>query len=166
MGELTFGPHAIKARNVHIGENKDKILFILESSKTHGKDRNPQMVKLSSRKIEENHSVNRPIKYRDHSGHCICAFSILDDYIKIRPKGKSRNSDQIFVFADGSPVYPNQMRTTLRLMLRLSGFNDKLYNTHSFRIGRCCDLLKMGFEVPTIQKIGRWCSNAIYTYLR
>ena len=30
VGELTVGPHAILAKNVHVGENKNKILFILE----------------------------------------------------------------------------------------------------------------------------------------
>ena len=36
IGEIAKSEHAILARNVHIGTNKNKILFILETSKTHG----------------------------------------------------------------------------------------------------------------------------------
>ena len=166
VGELTAGPHVIMVRNVHLGDNKDKFLFILESSKTHGKDKNPQLVKISSRKMKHSyghHSRHNVHTEKDH----VCAFSIIREYIKVRPKAKGRNSnEQFFVFADKSPVLPSHMRSTLRKLLSKFGLKPELYNTHSFRIERCCDLLKMGFEIPTIQKIGRWHSNAIYTYLR
>ena len=32
VGELTFSPHTLKARNVHIGNNKDKIMIVLYTS--------------------------------------------------------------------------------------------------------------------------------------
>ena len=48
VGELTKGPHTIQAENIHIGENKDKLLVILYSSKTHGQESRPQRVKISS----------------------------------------------------------------------------------------------------------------------
>ena len=35
IGEVTSGDHPVLARNVHIGLNKKKILFILWTSKTH-----------------------------------------------------------------------------------------------------------------------------------
>ena len=38
--------HSIKAKNVHIGKNKDKIMFVLYSSKTHAKESPPQKVKM------------------------------------------------------------------------------------------------------------------------
>ena len=47
VGELTKSPHVIKAANVNIGINKNKILIILYSSKTHGKELHPQKVKIS-----------------------------------------------------------------------------------------------------------------------
>ena len=47
IGELTKGPHVILAANMHIGINKNKLLFILRSSKTHNKGSKPQMVKTS-----------------------------------------------------------------------------------------------------------------------
>ena len=36
VGELTASKHVVKAVNVRIGQNKNKILFILDSSKMHG----------------------------------------------------------------------------------------------------------------------------------
>ena len=45
VGELAFSNHCIKACNIHVGSNKDKILVVLYSSKTHGKESRPQKVK-------------------------------------------------------------------------------------------------------------------------
>ena len=42
----------------------------------------------------------------------------------------------------------------------------RLYNTHSFRIGRCSDLLKMGVPIEKIKLMGRWKSNAVFKYVR
>ena len=47
ISEVAEGPHAIRATDVHIAQNKKKILFVLRSSKTHGKDVKPQFVKIS-----------------------------------------------------------------------------------------------------------------------
>ena len=105
VGELTVGPHAILAKNVHVGENKNKVLFILESSKTHGKDRKPQLVKISSRTIEGK-TCSTPRVHHNQDSDNICAYSIISDYLKTRPKAKRREREQFFVFADGSPVYP------------------------------------------------------------
>ena len=48
VGELTQGPHVIMVRNMHVGTNKDKILFILTSSKTHNPGDKPQRIKVIS----------------------------------------------------------------------------------------------------------------------
>ena len=50
IGELTMSQHTVKARDVHIGINKKKMLFLLHSSKTHTEDSLPQMIKISSKK--------------------------------------------------------------------------------------------------------------------
>ena len=38
IGELTSGDHPVKAFDVHIGENKNKMVFVLRTSKTHWKN--------------------------------------------------------------------------------------------------------------------------------
>ena len=48
IGELTSGEHPVLARDVHMGFNKRKVLFILRTSKTHWKNTKPQTIKISS----------------------------------------------------------------------------------------------------------------------
>ena len=51
IGEITSAPgneHTIKAANVHISLNKDKIMLVLYSSKMHGKHTRPQKIKISA----------------------------------------------------------------------------------------------------------------------
>ena len=48
MGEVTKGDHSILARNVHVAENKNKMLLVLCTSKTHWRNDKPQIVKISS----------------------------------------------------------------------------------------------------------------------
>ena len=64
VGELMESDHVVKVRDVHIGENKNKILFILRSSKTHGEDSFPQSVKIS--KIQQ---------------LALCPFKLLRTYL-------------------------------------------------------------------------------------
>ena len=105
VGELTAGPHAIMVKNVHIGENKNKVLFILESSKTHGRNRRPQMVKMSSKKIPSYTG-----SYYKSPGFSkeepICAYTMIREYLRVRITAVDKR-EQFFVFADGSPVHPN-----------------------------------------------------------
>ena len=48
IGEISKSDHVIKAKDVHIGSNKPKILMLLYSSKTHGAESNPQQIKISA----------------------------------------------------------------------------------------------------------------------
>ena len=41
IGEVTFSQHVARAKNVHMATNKDKLLVVLYSSKTHGKRHRP-----------------------------------------------------------------------------------------------------------------------------
>ena len=38
IGEVTASEHVIKAKNIHVAQNKQKILLVLYSSKTHGRE--------------------------------------------------------------------------------------------------------------------------------
>ena len=48
IGELTVSDHVITAKNTNLAWNKNKIMFILYSSKTHGEESSPQEVKITS----------------------------------------------------------------------------------------------------------------------
>ena len=150
------GIHAIKANHVHAGENKDKLLIVLYSSKTHGKESRPQQIKINA--VSE-----RPdkIRYKD----CFCPVDALNDYSEIRPQYVN-DSENFFILQDYSSITPNMTRNIFKKILTSLDLDVKLYGTHSFRIGRASDLRKSGAEIETIKQLGRWKSNAVYKYLR
>ena len=153
VGELALSDHNIKACNIHIGSNKDKILIVLYSSKTHGKESRPQKVKISALP-----SVGPDKKL-------ICPFKTVTKYMKCR--GSYLNeTEQFFVYADRSPVQPEHIRKTLRTFLESLSLDSSLYDVHSFRIGRTSDLEKFGYSIDSIKSMGRWKSNAVYRYLK
>ena len=92
VSELTSGAHPVKAVDVHIAENKQKIMFILRSSKTHGTYAKPQIVKITSQPLLE--------KVRDQE---FCPYAMLNRYIEVRPKYRS-TAEPFFIFGDASPV--------------------------------------------------------------
>ena len=154
VSEVTTGAHPILAKHVQIGLNKNKILFVLGSSKTHDKPMKPQLVKISVRNGKG--ITQARAEY--------CPFTILHAYINNRPK-RSQVAEAFFVFVDGTPVRPHHMRRILKLMLLLAGFDSKLYDMHSLRIRHCVDLLEATVSVETIKELVRWRSNCVFTYL-
>ena len=52
IGEVTFSEHVLKAKNVHVATNKDKLLLVLYSSKTHDEGCRPQKIKITSNRTE------------------------------------------------------------------------------------------------------------------
>ena len=56
ISEVTKGTHPILARDVQIGVNK-KFLFILRTSKTHGLEAPPRLVKISKTKSNNKHRL-------------------------------------------------------------------------------------------------------------
>ena len=157
IGELVAseGSHAVKVTDVHIGENKRKFLFVLRSSKTHGRYNKPQLIKIAMMKKKQN--------LKDQELHP-CPYKYLKDFIFIRPKYKN-SQEQFFVFADNSHVSDTHIRVLFKKILGLAGFNQNLYSFHGLRSGRSHDLLNCGISIEAIKKLGRWSSNAVYNYL-
>ena len=154
VGELTTGTHPVLVSDVHIGENKNKFLFILRTSKTHCRSVKPQRVKISSVKVG---------KSKNHTEGW-CPFHLLQEFMMWRPQYKSC-LEPFFIFRDGTAVTPHHMRLVLKLMIDECHIDSKIYSTHSLRTGRALDLLKIGLSVETIKKLGRWKSNAVFAYL-
>ena len=73
VGELTEGDHTLKAANIHIGSNKDKILIILYTSKTHSRANHPQNIKISS-SSQDQLTPNRRNTY-------FCPFKMLHNFL-------------------------------------------------------------------------------------
>ena len=154
IGELTQSEHAVKAANIHAGTNKNKIMLVLYSSKTHGHDSYPQRIKISALD-EENYK----------STGLICPFEAVQLYITSRG-GYTNEDENLFVFKDKSNVTPEHVRKLLNRCLISLGLDSSLYNTHSFCLGRTGDLRREGLNLEQIRRAGRWSSNAVYKYLR
>ena len=74
IGEITDSQHAVKARDVHIGQNKRKLLFLLRTSKTHGENVEPQSIKIASTK-KHNTESNRKVSSEEDWNFCL--YSLL-----------------------------------------------------------------------------------------
>ena len=149
----TKSGHAVKAIDVHSAQNCQKLLFILHSSKTHGRNSKPQEIKIEA----------LPHACSDKRHHC--PFIIINSYMRLRG-GFVNEMENFLVFRDHSPLRAPEFRRVLKLCLSRLGLDSKLYDTHSFRGGRATDMLKMNYTVEEIKKLGRWRSNAVYKYLQ
>ena len=155
VGEITSSPHNIKACNVHVGNNKDKIMLVLYTSKTHGEESGPQKIRISAAPMKGNKTDNK----------LFCPFKTVIKYMDTRGPYLSEQ-EPFFILSDRSAVKPNQLRTFIRNVLDKVNLDSLLYDVHSFRIGRTCDLVKFGYSIEQIKAMGRWKSNAVYRYLK
>ena len=94
IGELTESNHLMKASNIHIGTNKNKILIILHSSKTHNKESLPQKVKILG---AYGNKSTIPFHF--------CPFKLTRNFIAERGN-YTDPVEQFFIFRDGSLVHP------------------------------------------------------------
>ena len=145
------GIHAVKGFNVHQSDERQKFLFVLYSSKTHGKESKPQKIKIAALPSYE---------VRNN----ICPFTIIKEYIDLRPALLSKE-EKFFIFRDYSTPSPGIVRQLLYKILRHIDLDPKYYGTHSFRMGRATDLMKNNVPVDTIKMVGRWKSNAVFKYI-
>ena len=94
-GELTWGTHVMKAKDVHVGLNKDKILIVLYTSKTHDRSSEPQKIRIVSNKSEKTGSyLNRHF----------CPFKLINSYIGIRPQYCDDNEQFFCVCRSGASL--------------------------------------------------------------
>ena len=168
VGEVAAGDHSILARNIHYSKQEKKIMIMLYTSKTHSLADEPQQIRISENNHIEVQSHNRKwneftkVNHRNN----FCPVKWFNRYVKVRGGGYLNKSEQFFIFSDGSPLTARHLRSTLRQIIQKLGLNKKLYDVHSFRIGRATDLFRQGISVEKIKELGRWKSNAVYKYLK
>ena len=156
VGELTSSQHTLKAKDIHIGINKDKILMVLYSSKTHDKHNMPQQIKISSIQNKKDNAA---------AARIFCPFMLVRQYAAMRGNYLT-DEEPFFVFTTRIPVKANNLREVLRIALKRLNLNASLYDTHPVRIGRNCDLFKIGINIERIKWIGLWKSNSVYRYIK
>ena len=69
------------------------------------------------------------------------------------------------MYRDRAPVKTSAIGKVFKDTLKNSGFEENKFSFHGLRAGCGVDLLKLGVSVETIKKLGRWKSNAVFTYL-
>ena len=160
IGELTLSQHALRAKNISIAVNKQKLLLVLYSSKTHGKESCLQQIKISG--MGEKCNVTNNVRF---CHRVFCLFMITRRYMSLR--GNYLNdTEQFFIFRDRSPVQPGQVQSVLKQLLTSINLDCSVYNFQSFRIGRCSELITLGYSIEQVKKLGRWRSNAVYKYIK
>ena len=86
-------------------------------------------------------------------------------YMKMRGNYTNINK-QLFVFKDGTPVRPANVRAMLKKLLKRCNMNSALFSTHSMRSGRASELIRLGYPIEVVKRLGRWKSNAVYKYIK
>ena len=81
-------------------------------------------------------------------------------------KDYKNDQENFFIFKDKTPVAPYHVRTVLRKLLKTLNLESNYYDTHSLRIGRMSDLVKLGYSIEDVKRLGRWKSNAVYKYIK
>ena len=159
VGELTKSEHVIKAVNIHQATeyNREKLMIVLYSSKTHGLESRPQQIFIEGKR-------DRKTRTRD-TNRIYCPVYWTKKFIQMR-RPIINDTEQFLIFRDGSNVKADHLRKLLRKLLNNLRLDGELYDVHSFRIGRATDLSKQGLSVDSIKRAGRWKSNAVYKYLR
>ena len=158
IGEVTHNNHVVKAKDVQIGTNKNKLLFVLYSSKTHDKSSKPQTVTIDEIVDKTND--------RQEVEHHNCPFQLLRDYLAIRRPYYKNDAEQFFVFSNGSPVYPSQFRKMLKDLIKFNHIDETRYRVHSLHAGHASEMLDRGVTIDIIKRLGHWKSNAVFKYLK
>ena len=167
IGELTTGTHPMLAKDIHMGKNKDKILIMLRSSKTHGKESRPQKIRIETFDNANITYLNAWTRYHQPTKFkgIFCPFGIVRSFMRIR-RNYLTDSEPFFIFQDRSPVAPYHVHTKLKQILDALNLDQTMYGMHSFCSGHACDMYKAGYSIPQIQKAGRWRLGAVYHYLK
>ena len=155
-GELVDSEHAIRAANIHLAMNKEKIMMVLYSLKTHSIANRPQKIKIVA-----NHNE----KSGRYLHRAFCPFKLLGQYMKLCGEYDYIH-EQFFVYSDGTPVLQPQMREVLCNVIVKLGLDHTLYGVHSLRVGRASDLSKFSYSLEEIRIMGHWQSNTVFRYIR
>ena len=110
--------HAVKARDVHVGDNKRKFLLVLRMSKTHWKNMKPQLIKIAAK------SAKTKQKHSEHN-KLLCPYQLLRDFSAVRG-GFVTVDEPFFTFADRSPVTPRNVNNCLCTIIKEAGFDASL----------------------------------------
>ena len=92
----------------------------------------------------------------------ICPITAILPYLAIR----GARPGPLFMLKDGSYLTRQRFANMISTTLQQAGIDDKLYATHSIRIGAATTVKEAGVSDVHIKMLGRWKSNAYQLYVR
>ena len=92
-----------------------------------------------------------------------CPVHLLETYLSKRPN--CGNLD-LFIHENGQPLTRYQFNAVLLKALKFADINTGHFRSHSFRIGMATEMASRGVPPESIQKGGRWKSQAYTRYIR
>ena len=96
----------------------------------------------------------------------ICPIRLYTQYQQIRLSAAG-SKGSLFTYKSGTSLTKERLTEELRTLLALNGCtNYRHYASHSFRIGAATSAAVTGVPEWLIRRMGRWDSDAIYTYIR
>ena len=91
-----------------------------------------------------------------------CPVKCLTQYWAVRTNAPG----PLFITKSAMPITRLQFWTVLKKCLNKLSRDAANFGMHSFRIGRCTDMVRDGYSDEKIKKIGRWKSTAFRAYNR
>ena len=92
----------------------------------------------------------------------ICPVTALQEFVHVRPSGPG----PLFCHFSGEPLTRYQFNAVLQKALIFCGIEGRRVRAHSFRIGAATVAHSLGVPISDIQRMGRWRSDAVLTYIR
>ena len=120
--------------------------YFIKRSKTDQLSRGSQILICSS------HSRYCPVK---------AMKKYLSGRVNVHP-----HRTPLFMFHNNQPLTRHSCLRYMRGLLQQAGYNPKLFNTHSFRIGAATHAAQLGLPTVHIKLLGRWRSSTYQRYTR
>ena len=136
--------HIIHVNDVSVDSNGKNVSIMLSSSKTN------QFGNKITLEIPTNKCEN------------ICPVKNMQRYLKIRPKIEG----PLFCHLNHKTLTRYQVSSVLKSTMKFLNFDERDYNTHSFRIGAATSFALLEKSDHEIKKMGRWNSCAYLKYIR
>ena len=125
--------------------------------------RHSSSVKIKFASYKHNAGNNPTIKLIE-TGGITCPVRAITRFLKVR--GAFPSNNMIFIHKGGQQLRRSEIASMLKDLLKNIHLNHKLYNTHSFRIGKATDMHVLGYTDSQIRSAGRWASDAFKLYLK
>jgi len=152
-GEITCDKYDptinLSLSSVTISSDLSTVYLLLRSSKT---DPFRRGVSISLHRIQQ-----EPI---------CCPVKAILQYLAIRKLTVSQPHEPLFLTPDGHAVDRRFFIHNLKQLLHRAGYEQSMYNGHSFRIGAATSAASAQIPEHMIKTLGRWSSSCYNRYIR